>query len=85
MIIADAIDNKHLYEDVFKGFCEWGEKIRHEGVPASDLGPALMPLKVTHNADMKAAWYLSNKGGGCKTNFFVIYAAATGIVSHHFG
>ncbi len=38
---------------------------------ASDLGPALMPFKVTHNADMKAAWYLSNKGGGCKTkNFF---------------
>jgi hypothetical protein len=71
MIIADAIDNKHLYEDVFKGFYEWGEKIRHEGVPASDLGPALMPFKVTHNADMKAAWYLSNKGGGCKTkNFF---------------
>jgi hypothetical protein len=26
MIITDAIDNEHLYEDVFKGFYEWGEK-----------------------------------------------------------
>jgi hypothetical protein len=44
-----------------------------------------MPFKVTHNADVKAAWYLINKGGGCKTkNFFVTYAVATGIVSHLF-
>jgi hypothetical protein len=73
MIVSDAIDNKHLYEDVFKGFYEWGEKKHCEGVPASDLGPTLMPFKVTHNADMKAAWYLSNKGGGCKTKTFLSF------------
>jgi hypothetical protein len=85
MIIANAIDNKHLYKDVFKGFYEWGEKIRREGVPASYLGPSLLPFKVTHSADMKAAWYLSNKGGGCKVKFLITYAVATGIVSHFFG
>jgi hypothetical protein len=70
MIIADAVDNKMLYEDVFKGFFEWGEKIRCEGIPASTLGPALMPFTLTHKADMKAAWYLTNKEGGCKTKTY---------------
>jgi len=71
MIIADATDNKHLYQEVFKEYYDWGEKIRMEGLPASPLGPKLMPFKVTHTTDMKAAWYLSNKGGGCKNkNFF---------------
>jgi hypothetical protein len=48
MIIADAKDNKHLYEDVFKEYYDWGEKIRHEGLAASELGPKLMPFTVTH-------------------------------------
>ena len=29
-----------------------------------------MPFTVTHTTDMKAAWYLPNKGGGCKTKTF---------------
>jgi hypothetical protein len=70
MVIADAIDNKHLYEDVFREYYEWGEKLRLEGLPESNKGPKLMPFNVTHAADMKAAWYLSNKGGGCKTKTF---------------
>jgi hypothetical protein len=32
MIIADAKDNKHLYEDVFKEYYEWGEKLQLEGL-----------------------------------------------------
>jgi hypothetical protein len=70
VVIADAIDNKHLYEDVFKEYYEWGEKLRLEGLAASSLGPRLMPFLVTHTTDMKATWYLSNKGGGCKTKTF---------------
>jgi len=27
MIIADAKDNKHLYEDVFKQYYDWGEML----------------------------------------------------------
>ncbi len=70
LIIADARDNKSLYEDVFKEFYQWGDKIQHEGLPASNAGPALFPFKVTHCADLKGSWYLSNRGGGCKNKEF---------------
>ena len=55
MIIADALDSKHLYEDVFQDYYQWGEKLRLEGLPQSPFGPALKPFQVTHTTDMKAA------------------------------
>ncbi len=67
MIIADARDSKELYEDVFKDFYRWGERLRLEGLTESENGPALKPFDLTQNADMKAAWILSSKGGGCKS------------------
>ncbi len=71
MVIANALDSKHLYQDFFKGFYQWGEKLRTEGLEASaGFGPKLKPFKLTHNVDMKAAWYLSGKGGGCKTKTY---------------
>jgi hypothetical protein len=76
MIIADAKDNKHLYEDVFKEYYDWGEKIRREGLAASELGPKLMPFTVTHTPDLKGAWFLSNRGGGCKNKTFFCHLCA---------
>jgi hypothetical protein len=71
MIIADAKDNKHLYEDVFKEYYDWGEMLRREGLAASQFGPKLMPFTITHTPDLKGAWFLTNRGGGCKNkNFF---------------
>lgn len=32
--------------------------------------PALRPFHVLHNSDQKAAWYLSNRCGGCKSTYF---------------
>jgi hypothetical protein len=55
MIIADTKDNKHLYEDVFKDYFHWGERLRQEGLSASQFGPKLCPFIVTHITDMKAA------------------------------
>lgn len=55
MIIPDANDNKHLYEDVFKDYFHWGERLRQEGLSASQFGPKLCPFIVTHITDMKAA------------------------------
>lgn len=70
MLHHDNCDTKALYEDVFKEFYVFGEKLRTEGLPASEGEPALLPFKLTHNTDMKAAWILSSKGGGCKTKEF---------------
>ena len=78
MMIADAKDNKHLYEDVFREYYEWGEKLRLEGLAESELGPKLMPFNVTHTPDMKGAWFLSNRGGGCKNkNYFCHLCSCT--------
>jgi hypothetical protein len=70
MMIADARDSKDLYEDVFKVFYEWGKDIGRQGLPEVNGMPALQPFNVVHNSDQKAAWYLSNRGGGCKSTFF---------------
>jgi hypothetical protein len=69
-MIADAHDSKSLYEDVFKVFYDWEKQISSLGLPAESKEPALKPFILTHNSDMKAAWYLSNRGGRCKTTEF---------------
>jgi hypothetical protein len=77
MMIADARDNKALYEDVFKEFYDWGKQISISGIAGVNGEPDLMPFKVVHNSDMKAQWILSNKGGGCRTTrFFALFAPA---------
>jgi hypothetical protein len=66
LIIADAQDKKELFSDVFKEFYKWGSQNQSIGLPASVDGPALHPFHVMHTTDLKASWYLSNRGGGCK-------------------
>jgi len=66
MIIADAVDSKDIYMDVFKEYYDWGESIRLHGLPASELGPALRPFSVLFCNDLKRTWYLTGKGCGCK-------------------
>jgi hypothetical protein len=78
LIIADARDKKELYEDVFREFYQWGDRIRAFGLPASDGEPALHPFHITHTTDLKASWYLSNRGGGCKNKeYFCTFCPCT--------
>jgi hypothetical protein len=78
LVIADARDKKELYEEVFKEFDDWGERLRTIGLPESDGNPALRPFAVTHNTDLKASWHLSNRGGGCKNKtFFCTFCPCT--------
>jgi len=78
LVIADARDKKELYEEVFKEFDDWGERLRTIGLPESDGNPALRPFAVTHNMDLKASWHLSNRGGGCKNKtFFCTFCPCT--------
>jgi hypothetical protein len=54
LFIADAWDKKELYEEVFKTFYEWGNKINTTGLPVSNGEPALLPFVVTHTTDKKS-------------------------------
>ncbi len=85
MIIADTVDSKELYEDVFKEYYEWGNSLRENGLPQSDLGPKLMPFQMVYTHDLKATWYLTNKGGGCKNKtHFCHLCACTKVNLTHF-
>jgi len=70
MIIADAVDSKHLCTDVFKEFYNWGNEIRLNGLPASEFDPKLQPFTVLYNNYLKGTWYLCNKGGGWKNKTY---------------
>lgn len=88
LIIADARDKKDMYEEVFREFYEWGDLISREGLPADGDEPALLPFIVTHTTDLKAQWYLSNRGGGCKNkNFFCTFCPCTrqSLISYNVG
>ncbi len=74
LIISDARDKKELYEDDCREFYEWGDRISALGLPASNGEPALLPFTITHTTDLKASWYLSNRGGGGKNkNYFCTF------------
>jgi hypothetical protein len=76
LMIADARDSKDLYDDVLKTFYDWDKEISRIGIPAANGMPALRPFDVVHYSDLKTAWYLTNKGGGCKsTHFFCLLCA----------
>jgi hypothetical protein len=66
MMIAGATDSKDLYEDLLVVFYDWEKQIQCRGIPESENGPKLQPFTVLYNNDLKATWYLSQKGGGCK-------------------
>jgi hypothetical protein len=66
MMIAVVTHSKDLYEDVLKDFYDWGKQTQSHGIPESEHGPKLQPSTVLYNNDLKATWYLSQKGGGCK-------------------
>jgi hypothetical protein len=69
---------KHCTKTSSKFFYDWGRQISTHGLPALDGESALKPFNLTHNSDMKAAWYLSNRGGGGKSaEFFCTLCSCT--------
>jgi hypothetical protein len=76
MIIADAVDSKEIYSDVFREYYDWGERLRKDGLAESELGPKLMPLEVLYCNDLKGTWYLTCKGGGCKNKTYFCHLCA---------
>ena len=68
-----------------KEFYDWGKQIGSHGLPESEHGPKLQPFTVIYNNDLKATWYLSLKGGGCKnkTHFCHLCACAKNSITHY--
>jgi hypothetical protein len=66
MVLADAKDSKDLYEDVFRDFYLYLERLRIHGMPECDGEPALKPFQVMHPQDMKSTQTLSKQDGNCK-------------------
>lgn len=72
MVMADAKDSKDLYEDVFKDFYEYSERLRMFGMPVQDGEPALHPFLVSHPQDMKSTQTVCKRGGNCKMKLFFL-------------
>jgi hypothetical protein len=70
LVMADAKDSKELYNDVFREFYNYAEKLRIYGMEASDGEPALKPFTVTHPQDMKSTQTVCKRGGNCKMKHY---------------
>ena len=60
----DTKDAYKQFEDFFKFF----EKVREEGLPASEFGPALLPIIVWSPQDLSSMWKCLNTGSGARKN-----------------
>ncbi len=70
LVMADAKDSKEMYDDVFKEFYDYSERLWIHGMPACDGEPALHPFLVAHPQDMKSSQTVSKRGGNCKMKIF---------------
>jgi hypothetical protein len=60
-------DTKDAYQ-YFKDFFEFFEKVKREGLPASELGPQILPMQVWSPQDLSSLWKTLNTGTGAKKN-----------------
>ena len=80
-IMADAQDKSKMYSEFFSDFYKYTEGIQSNGIPASEHGPHLHPMKVSYPSDLKAMWTTSGRSGNCKkTHFFCHLCSAM----HHY-
>jgi hypothetical protein len=81
LVMADAKDSKELYDDVFKDFYDYAERLRIHGMPECDREPAMRPFIAMHPHDMKSTQTVSKQGGNCKMKTdFATFAAARSII-----
>jgi hypothetical protein len=60
----DTKDAYKQFEDFFKFF----EKLREEGLLASEFGPAILPIIVWSPQDLSSMWKCLNTGSGARKN-----------------
>jgi hypothetical protein len=79
-IMADAPDKSKMYSELFSDFYKYTEGFQSNGIPASDHGPRLHPMKVSYPSDLKAMWTTSGRGGNCKKSHFFCHLCSA---MHH--
>jgi hypothetical protein len=78
--MADAQDKSKMYSEFFSDFYKYTEGIQSNGIPASEHGPHLHPMKVSYLSDIKAIWTTSDRDGNCKKRHFFCHLCSA---MHH--
>ncbi len=74
-------DSKDAFKQ-FEGFFKFFEKVREEGFPASELGPAILPIIIWSLQDLSSIWKCLKTGSGARKNgktHFCHLCACTGV------
>jgi hypothetical protein len=60
-------DSKVAYKE-FSDFFRFFERLKKHGLPASDLGPAILPMDIWSPQDLSSIWKCLNTGSGARKN-----------------
>jgi hypothetical protein len=60
-------DSKVAYKE-FSDFFLFFERLKKHGLPASDLGPAILPMDIWSPQDLSSIWKCLNTGSGARKN-----------------
>ncbi len=60
-------DSKTAYKE-FSDFFLFFERLKKYGMPASELGPAIMPMEIWSPQDLSSIWKCLNTGSGARKN-----------------
>jgi hypothetical protein len=60
-------DSKKAYKE-FSDFFKFFEYVKKNGLPASELGPRILPLDIWSPQDLSSIWKCLNTGSGARKN-----------------
>ncbi len=60
-------DSKRAYKQ-FSDFFQFFERVKKFGLPASELGPRIMPMEIWSPQDLSSIWKCLNTGSGARKN-----------------
>jgi hypothetical protein len=67
-------DSKTAYKELLFFFFNFFEKLRTEGLPASEFGPRILPMVIWSPQDLSSIWKCLNTESGAKKMVDLIFA-----------